>query len=693
MTKGATDPADPSEFEARLKRYTDLYELAPVGYVTLGREGAIRTANITAARLLGRERRCLTGEPFASFISTGCRATFDAFLERVFESQATQTCEVELPRDDHTAPWVHIQASASEDGGGECRAVLVEITERRRLEDAVRFRMTLIDYAATHSLEELLRKTLDAVGALTGSSIGFYHFVEPDQKTLSLQTWSTRTIAEFCTAEGQGKHYPIDEAGVWVDCVRERRPVIHNDYPALPHRKGLPAGHAAVTRELVVPVMRSGSIVAIIGVGNKPTDYTDGDVEIVSHLAEIAWAIIERKRAEQTLLESEARYRTAAEALHEADRSKNQFFAILSHELRNPLAPITNALAILDHAVPGGDQALRAQAAIGRQVAQLSRLVDDLLDVTRMSSNKLMLKCERLELGELVRRTTDDHRPQFERSTVHITLESTARPVFVRGDWNRLAQVVGNLLQNAAKFTEPGGLTRVSVSLDTPARRAVIRIADTGAGISAEMMARLFQPFAQADTTLDRSKGGLGLGLALVKGLVELHGGDIEVQSAGLGHGSEFVVYLPLALEEEATDRVERSGPPGGRRRVLIIEDNIDAADSLREVLELCGHEVEVAYDGPDGIARARHCNPEVVLCDIGLPGMNGFEVARAFRTDEALERAFLVALSGYALPEDVERATAAGFDVHLAKPATLEKLEQALSRAPASGTAPRARA
>jgi two-component system CheB/CheR fusion protein len=245
-------------------------------------------------------------------------------------------------------------------------------------------------------------------------------------------------------------------------------------------------------------------------------------------------------------------------------------------------------------------------------------------------------------------------------------------------------------MQNAAKFTGPGGRVRVSVSVDSEAKRAVVRVADSGVGMDPQMLARLFQPFAQADTTLDRSKGGLGLGLALVKGLVDLHGGAISAHSPGLGQGSEFVVRLPLALEGGETDTPAHPCTPGRRRRVLIIEDNIDAADTLREALEFSEHRVEVAYNGPAGIAKARKFKPEVVFCDIGLPGMDGFDVARAFRADDALKGAYLVALTGYALPEDLQRAFDAGFDQHLAKPPNLESLERALARAPAAAWEPR---
>jgi PAS domain S-box-containing protein len=683
-----------AELETGLERYSDLYDFAPVGYVTLDGDGIINQVNLSGARLLGLERSRLVGARFGLFVSPEYRPAFGALLEKVFESQAKQVCDLTIGPEKSAPLWVHIEAVASDDGGRECRAVLTDITERRRIEETLRFRLSLLDRAADHSLEELLQEMLDVIGTLTDSPIGFCHFVEPDQNTLSLAAWSTRTKKEFCSAKGQGTHYPIAEAGVWVDCVRQRWPVIHNDYASLAHRKGLPQGHAPITRELVVPIIRSDLIVAIVGVGNKLSDYTDSDVQIVSHLADVAWTIIERKRTEQALQESEMRYRKAAEALTEVDRNKNQFMAVLSHELRNPLAPITNSLYILDHAVPGGEQAHRAQAVIGRQVGQLARLVDDLLDVTRIASNKIPLQRQRLDLNELVGRTLDDHRPQFEANEVHIELAPAAEPLFVSGDRNRLAQIVGNLLQNAAKFTGTGGRVHVVLSVDSEAKLAAVRVADTGVGMDQEMLARLFQPFSQADATLDRSKGGLGLGLALVKGLVELHGGTITAHSPGIGQGSEFVVRLPLATGDVEADRRVHARTPaqGRRRRVLIIEDNIDAADSLREALEFSEHEVEVAYNGPTGIAKARKYRPEVVFCDIGLPGMDGFDVARAFRADNTLKDAYLVALSGYAQPEDVLRASEAGFDQHLAKPPSLERLEQVLTHVRATEVVPEPR-
>jgi two-component system CheB/CheR fusion protein len=388
--------------------------------------------------------------------------------------------------------------------------------------------------------------------------------------------------------------------------------------------------------------------------------------------------ITERKRAEVA--------RLANLELADADRRKNQFLAMLSHELRNPLAPIRNCTYILERAEPGGDQARRALAVIERQAGQLARLVDDLLDVTRITRNKIPLQRETLELNELVRRAMEDQRTLFEEAEVRLELRPAPSHVFVNADRNRLAQVVGNLLQNAAKFTGRGGATRVTIRADSAESRAVVQVADTGVGMAPEMVARLFEPFSQADSTLDRSKGGLGLGLALVKGLVELHGGDVRAHSAGPGHGAEFVVRLPLAMAEPAAPRPGKS-VARHRRRVLLIEDNVDAADSLHEVLVLEEHVVEVAYDGPEGIAKAREFRPDVVLCDIGLPGMDGYQVARALRADAELGGTYLVALSGYALPEDLQRAHEAGFDRHIAKPPSLDTLQELLAKAPQCST------
>lgn len=396
---------------------------------------------------------------------------------------------------------------------------------------------------------------------------------------------------------------------------------------------------------------------------------------------EFASDVTERVQGEQAL-------REAKRQLEEADRHKNEFLAALSHELRNPLAPIRNSVYILEHALPGGEQASRARQVIDRQAQHMTRLIEDLLDVTRISRGKITLQRERLDLNALARGTAEDHREIFSRNGIDLEIDVDGEPLCVDGDRTRLAQVIGNLLSNSAKFTPRGGRTILSVDA-APDGKAVLRVRDNGAGMSEETLQHLFEPFVQAAQTLERSRGGLGLGLALVKGLVEMHGGEVTASSEGVGKGSEFTVILPL----QAPARPRLSVVPAPKRtaharRVLVIEDNVDAAESLREALELGDHEVAIAYSGPEGVEAARRYKPDVVLCDIGLPELDGYGVAQALRADPdpKLRSSFMVALSGYALPEDVQRSREVGFDRHLAKPPSMEALETLLQEASPRG-------
>lgn len=392
---------------------------------------------------------------------------------------------------------------------------------------------------------------------------------------------------------------------------------------------------------------------------------------------------IRNERGELVALEGIVRDVTkrkeAEDALIEADRRKNEFLAVLSHELRNPLSPIRNALYILERTDPGTEQATRARAVIERQVTHLTRLVDDLLDLTRITRGKIRLQREPVELNELVRVTVEDHRPMFARAKIDLDVTLAKDDAWIHGDRTRIAQVVGNLLLNAAKFTPARGRTSVLVSTDPSTKQAILRVRDTGVGFAPEILPHLFQPFMQADTTIERSKGGLGLGLMLVRGFVEMHGGTVEATSAGPGQGAEITVRLPL---EAAKPLKPAPGAPlanGERVRVLVIEDNVDAADTLRETLRL-KHDVEVAYSGPEGIDKARAFHPDVVVCDIGLPGLDGYAVAHALREDPELHDVALVALTGFASPEDIENSSRAGFDRHLPKPPKIDMLESVVA-------------
>jgi signal transduction histidine kinase/CheY-like chemotaxis protein/HAMP domain-containing protein len=371
--------------------------------------------------------------------------------------------------------------------------------------------------------------------------------------------------------------------------------------------------------------------------------------------------------------------RRGADSLLDQDRRKDEFLALLAHEIRNPLAPIITGLEVLARAPAESEKATRAKALIDRQARHLALLADGLLDATRVARGKVTLDKRPLDLRGLLQSLAEDHRLVCQQHGLALEVALPDEPLWVDADRTRLTQVVGNLLQNAVKFTGCGGT--VALTLEQEPARALLRVRDTGTGIEAHMLSRLFEPFTQAEATLDRTGVGLGLGLALVKGLVELHGGTVSAASEGLGKGAEFCVRLPLAALPLGHDVAEPSGSNGGAEslRVLVIEDNVDAAESLGELLGLFGHKVQVAHNGLEGLKRAAALRPDVVLCDIGLPGMSGYEVATAMRADESLRSTYLVALSGYAQVEDKARAKQAGFDLHLTKPATPERLEAVL--------------
>ena len=381
--------------------------------------------------------------------------------------------------------------------------------------------------------------------------------------------------------------------------------------------------------------------------------------------------ITARKRAEEALRASEERLRDAA-------RRKDEFLAMLSHELRNPLAPIRNSIHVLDHAEPTGEQARRARAVILRQTEHLTRLVDDLLDVTRMARGKFDLHRERVDVADLVRRAGEDLRSTLAANGLELRVEAPDAPLWIDADPTRTAQVIGNLLHNAAKFTPAPG--EVSLSVGRVGDRAEIRVRDTGVGIARELLGRVFEPFVQAEQPLARTQGGLGLGLAVVKGIVELHDGSVRAESDGPGSGAAFSVALPLAAAS-TPERGAGDGPAHAvdRRRVLVVDDNRDAAESLAALIEILGHGADVAYDGPAAVEMATGARYDVMLCDLGLPGMSGYEVARALR-GRGVSVGRLVAVSGYAQPEDVARALAAGFDEHVAKPPDPERIARLLS-------------
>jgi PAS domain S-box-containing protein len=381
----------------------------------------------------------------------------------------------------------------------------------------------------------------------------------------------------------------------------------------------------------------------------------------------------ERKR-----LETELRRR--AEELAEVDRRKDEFLAILAHELRNPLAPIQNALQIMSLGAGDENKAQRARKVMERQIQQMVRLIDDLMDVSRINRNRLQLDRKEVTLTSIIRSAVESCQPLMDAKQHNFEVELPPMPLAVNADAARLAQAFANLLNNAAKYTEPGGLIRLRA--EAGAGQIVVSIKDTGIGISADMLGRVFDMFTQADTSLERRHGGLGIGLTLSRQLIEMHGGTIGVCSDGPGHGSEFTVRLPrlahprLAAEASAPSQAKSFA----RRRVLVAEDNSDSADTLADLLRTLGADVEIARDGRSAVELAEQLHPDVVFMDIGMPELNGYDAARRIRQSDWGANTLLVALTGWGQEQDRERAREAGFDHHLIKPAKVADLRRMLS-------------
>jgi signal transduction histidine kinase/DNA-binding response OmpR family regulator len=398
------------------------------------------------------------------------------------------------------------------------------------------------------------------------------------------------------------------------------------------------------------------------------------------HFSSVERALAEDLAARAAIALDNARlYRN----VQEADRHKNEFLSMLSHELRNPLTPIYNAIQLLRAGSAKELDQASLYEMIDRQVRHLTRLVDDLLDLSRITRGKIHLQMECVTTAEIVARSVEMARPLIDSRKHQLTVVLPPEPLYVRGDPVRLAQAIGNLLNNAAKYTEEGG--HIWLSVERRDDWAIFRVRDNGMGIPRDMLSSIFELFKQVERSLDRSQGGLGIGLTLVHKLIGMHGGRVEAFSSGLNQGSEFIVYLPMGQAEEAPSHSTKVCPAmhSSRRRVLIVDDNTDAAHSLALLMESGGHEARLCYDGPSALSEAQNFLPEVVLLDIGLPGLDGLEVARRLRAMNLSPRPLLVALTGYGQNDDVRRSQEAGFDHHLVKPADPQTLIALLASTP----------
>jgi signal transduction histidine kinase/DNA-binding response OmpR family regulator len=414
-----------------------------------------------------------------------------------------------------------------------------------------------------------------------------------------------------------------------------------------------------LTTSVVLPLQVRGRMLGVLALamGASGRRFQPADLALAGDLAQRAAIALDNARL----------YRD----VQDSDRRKNEFLAMLAHELRNPLAPIRSAVQIMRLIGPDVPDLHWARDVIERQVQHMVRLVDDLLDLSRITRGKITLQMETVDVATVVDRAVETCRPLMDARKHELTVSLAAEPLWVQGDAARLAQVLGNLLNNAAKYTEEGGHVWLTVARE--GQEVTVRVRDTGVGIPAEMLAYIFDLFTQIDRSLDRSQGGLGIGLTLVRRLVELHKGSVQAFSGGPNQGSEFIVRLPLISKHQALGPSANGAHKSADRcvpcRILVVDDNVDGANSLAKLLGMSGHDVQVAYDGPTAINAATTHLPDLILLDIGLPGMDGYEVAKQLRQQSGMQNVPLVAVSGYAREEDRARSRQAGFNHHLVKP------------------------
>jgi len=539
----------------------------------------------------------------------------------------------ERPIDDSAAPIRDEQGHVA-----GCVLIFRDITERRRLEQQIRDRL-----AAARFLASIVESSGD--GILSMSLDG------------TIQSWNAaaQRLFGYTAAQTVGHHVSLiipadraDEEEQILTRIRAGEQVEHFETVRL-RSDGQPI-HVSLT---ISPIVDEAG--RVVGASKTARDITD------------------RKQAEE-------RVYSLLTNLQDADRRKDEFLATLAHELRGPLAPLRNMLELMKRADVSADLILRARATMERQLGLMVRLVDDLLDVSRITRNKLELRRERVELASVISQSVEACRPLVESANHELNVALPPQPIFLHADPVRLAQVFSNLLNNACKYTEPGG--RIGLAVERQGSDVVVSVKDTGVGIAPEMRSRIFEMFAQVEGSLERAQGGLGIGLTLVKRLVEMHGGSVDVTSDGLGRGSEFVVRLPILIEKPGAQQPSQpTGElPAPAHRILVVDDNRDSAASLALLLNLTGCETHTAYDGLEALAAAEKFRPAVVLLDIGLPKLNGHEAARRIREQPWGKDMVLVALTGWGQDEDRRKSRDAGFDGHLVKPVDFAALMKLLA-------------
>ena len=648
----------------------------------LDAEGRVRSWNTGAQRIKGYRPEEIIGEHFSRFYPAEAKASRwpDRELEEAVKAGRFED-EGWRIRKDGSRFWANVVITTLYDDAGEVRGFLKitrDLTDRRAAEVGLREseeRWRLM----VESVRDYAIFMLDPAGHVTTWNRGAARLkgYQPDEiigqhfsrfypEEARARRWPEQEL-ELATRDGrfedEGWRLRKDGSRFWANVV----------ITAIRDAEGRLQGFAKVTRDLTERRAAEESL------RRAHTDLEQRVEERTRELAEANAALRDENERRRRLQEERERLaqqlRQRVIELDTADRHKNEFLAMLGHELRNPLAPIRTALEILKLRASGGQERERAQAVIDRQVQQLVRLVDDLLDVSRIMQGKIDLRREHVDLRSVVERAVETAQPTIDANGHKLVVSLPQQPVQLEVDFVRLAQALSNLLVNAAKYTERAGQIHLMATLGDHHVRIAVR--DTGVGIAPELLPRIFDFFVQGSQSLERSQGGLGIGLTLVKRLVEMHGGRVTAYSAGVGQGSEFTVDLPLP-EQTNHSRAEenkRVAHAGKRRRVLVVDDNVDAAESTAALLSIWGHEVRTVHDGSRVVEIVGEYRPEVVLLDIGLPGKNGYDVARELRELPDSPVRLLAAMTGYGQAEDRRRSEEAGFDVHLTKPLDLERL------------------
>jgi signal transduction histidine kinase/ActR/RegA family two-component response regulator len=535
--------------------------------------------------------------------------------------------------------------------------------------------------AAQLDTRKVVQIVTDAATELSGASFGAFFYNVQDE----MGEWYSLYALSGAPQEAFARFPHPRKTGVFGPTFRGEGVVRSADitldprYGQNPPYRGMPEGHLPVRSYLAVPVTTaSGKVVGGLFFGHPEAGVFDERAErLVLAIAAQAAVALDNASLHQAAQHEIAQRKRIQEALDEADRRKDEFLAMLAHELRNPLSPIGTASELLARTAGEDPRAHTAIGMIKRQVTQLTRLVDDLLDVSRITQGRIQLRKRPADLAAVITQAVETVEPQLRDKRHRLSVRASSyEPLYVQGDFARLVQCVGNILANAVKYTEATG--EISIHTWAEGGRACIEVSDTGAGIPPELLPKVFDLFVQSERTLDRSQGGLGVGLAVVRRLVEMHEGEVSVRSEGLGKGSTFQIRLPQ-VPRPRTRAAVAAAVTVEPRRVLVVDDNADAADSLAMLLGVRGHETRVAYSAKDALTCAATFQPEVGILDIGLPELDGYELAKRLRAMPQMLELRLVALTGYGQVEDQQRALACGFDAHLVKPIDLATLERTL--------------